>query len=106
MRSRSVGSWSFLWKRHTDIYKTWSLDKVRHICYNVCMIKGCVGFSRIGNSLITKMLLVRGKRVVEVPLIWPLSTIMIKVWNSKNILRKIFYKNSTEFDQLKKSFNL
>ena len=44
-------------------------DKVRHICYNVCMIKGCVGFSRIGNSLITHMLLVRGKRVVEVPLI-------------------------------------
>jgi len=70
------------------------------------MIKGCVGFSRIGKSLITHMLLVRGKRVVEVPLIWPLSTFMIKVWNSKNILRKIFYKNSTEFDQLKKSFNL
>ena len=67
------------------------------------MIKGCVGFSRIGNSLITTMLLVRGKRVVEVPLIWPISYIMIKVWNSKNILRKIFYKNSTEFDQLKKS---
>ena len=67
------------------------------------MIKGCVGFSRIGNSLITKMLLVRGKRVVEVPLIWPVSYIMIKVCNSKNILRKIFYKNSTEFDQLEKS---
>ena len=54
------------------------------------MIKGCVGFSRIGKSLITHMLLVRGKRVVEVPLIWPLSTFMIKVWNSKNILRKNF----------------
>ena len=66
-------------------------------------IKGCVGFSRIGNSLITTMLLVRGKRVVEVPLIWPVSYMMIKVWNSKNILRKIFYKNSTEFDQLEKS---
>jgi len=67
------------------------------------MIKGCVGFSRIGNSLITKMLLVRGKRVVEVPLIWPFGYIMIKVWNSKNILRKIFYKNSTDFKQLEKS---
>ena len=66
-------------------------------------IKGCVGFSRIGKSLITHMLLVKGKRVVEVPLIWPLSTILIKVWNSKNILRKIFYKNSTEFRQLEKS---
>ena len=70
------------------------------------MIKGCVGFSRIGKSLITKMLLVRGKRVVEVPLIWPLSTFMIKVWKSKNFLRKIFYKDSTEFDQLKKSLNV
>ena len=67
------------------------------------IIKGCVGFSRIGNSLITTMLLVRGKRVVEVPLIWPLGYIMIRLWNSKNILGKIFYKNSTEFDQLKKS---
>ena len=79
---------------------------MRHICYNKNMIKGCVGFSRIGNSLITKMLLVRGKRVVEVPLIWPVSILMIKVWNSKNILRKIFYKNSTEFDQLKKQVNI
>ena len=69
-------------------------------------IKGCIGFSRIGNSLITTMLLVRGKRVVEVPLIWPLSTFMIKVWKSKNILRKIFYKNSTEFNQLKKQVNI
>lgn len=67
------------------------------------MIKGCIGFVRIGNSLITHMLLVRGKRVVEVPLIWPLSILMIKVWNSKNILRKIFYKNSTDFRQLEKS---
>ena len=67
------------------------------------MIKGCVGFSRIGNSLITKMLLVRGKRVVEVPLIWPLSTFMIKVWKSKNILRKIFYKNSTDWKDILES---
>lgn len=67
------------------------------------MIKGCIGFVRIGNSLITHMLLVRGKRVVEVPLIWPLSILMIKVWKSKNNLRKIFYKNSTDFRQLEKS---
>ena len=67
------------------------------------MIKGCVGFSRIGKSLITTMLLVRGKRVVEVPLIWPLSTFMIKVWKSKNILRKIFYKNSTDWKDILES---
>ena len=67
------------------------------------MIRGCVGFSRIGKSLITTMLLVRGKRVVEVPLIWPLSTFMIKVWKSKNILRKIFYKNSTDWKDILES---
>ena len=67
------------------------------------MIKGCIGFSRIGNSLITRMLLVRGKRVVEVPLIWPISWFMIKTWNSKNILRKILYKKPLEFNQLEKS---
>ena len=58
------------------------------------VIKGCIGFSRIGNSLITKMLLVRGKRVVEVPLIWPISTLMIRLWKTKNILGKILFKKS------------
>ena len=51
------------------------------------MIKGCVGFSRRGNSIITNMLLVRGNRVIEVPLIWPISTIMKMVW-SLTILKK------------------
>ena len=67
------------------------------------LFKGCIGFTRIGSSCITKMLLVRGKRVVEVPLIWPVSYIMIRLWKTKNILGKIFYKNSTGFDQLEKS---
>ena len=56
------------------------------------MIKGCVGISRIGKSLIILIcyLFIRGKRVVEVPLIWPLSTIMIKVWNSQKYPPKNF----------------
>ena len=70
------------------------------------MIKGCIGFVYIKGSLTGKMLLVRGKRVKEVCLPYPLYILMLRLWNSKNILRKIFYKNSTEFDQLKKSFNL
>ena len=67
------------------------------------VIKGCIGFSRIGNSLITKMLLVRGKRVVEVPLIWPISTLMIRLWKTKNILGKILFKKSIEFDQFRQA---
>ena len=72
MRSRPW-FWTLTLETRTDIYNIKKPDKVRHICYNVCMIKGCVGFSRIGNSLITHMLLVRGKRVVEVLLYVPVS---------------------------------
>jgi len=67
------------------------------------MIKGCVGFSHISGSLTGNMILVRGKRVKEVCLPYPLYILMLRLWNSKNILRKIFYKNSTEFDHLEKS---
>ena len=70
------------------------------------VIKGCIGFSRIGNSLITKMLLVRGKRVVEVPLIWPISTLMIRLWTTKNILGKIFYYKPNFRTQLEKAKSL
>jgi len=70
------------------------------------VIKGCIGFSRIGNSLITKMLLVRGKRVVEVPLIWPISTLMIRLWKTKNILGKILYYKPNFKTQLEKAKSL
>ena len=36
--SLSAGIWSFLWKRHTDIYNITELDKVRHICYNTTIM--------------------------------------------------------------------
>ena len=67
------------------------------------MIKGCIGFTYIKGSLTGMMLLVRGKRVIEVCLPYPLYILMLRLWKTKNILGKIFYKNSTEFDQLEKS---
>ena len=70
------------------------------------MIKGCVGFSIIGGRLFGDMLLVRGKRVLHIPLPIGVYHIMKRLWSSKNILRKIFYKESIEFDQLKKQVNI
>ena len=70
------------------------------------MIKGCIGFSIIGGRLVGDMLLVRGKRVLHIPLPIGVYHIMKRLWSSKNILRKIFYKESTEFDQLKKQVNI
>ena len=67
------------------------------------MIKGCVGFSYISGRLFGDMLLVRGKRTINIPLPYPVYVIMKRLWSSKNILRKIFYKNSTDFKQLEKS---
>ena len=67
------------------------------------MIKGCIGFTHIEGRLTGKMLLVRGKRVIEVSLPYPLYILMLRLWNSKNILGKILYRNSTRFDQLEKS---
>ena len=70
------------------------------------MIKGCVGFSYISGRLFGDMLLVRGKRVLHIPLPIGVYHIMKRLLSSKNILRKIFYKESTEFDQLKKQVNI
>ena len=70
------------------------------------MIKGCIGFSIIGGRLVGDMLLVRGKRVLHIPLPIGVYHIMKRLWSSKNILRKIFYKESIEFDQLKKQVNI
>ena len=67
------------------------------------MIKGCIGFSYISGRLFGDMLLVRGKRVVSVPLPYPLYVIMKRLWSSKNILRKIFYKDSTDWKDILES---
>ena len=67
------------------------------------MIKGCVGFSYISGRLFGDMLIVRGKRVISVPLPWPVYVIMKRLWRSKNILRKIFYKDSTDWQDILES---
>ena len=66
-------------------------------------IKGCVGFSRIHGRLFGDMILVRGKRTLHVPLPLFMYHIMVKLWSSKNILRKIFYKDSTDWQDILES---
>ena len=66
-------------------------------------IKGCVGFSYIRGRLFGDMLLVRGKRVLHIPLPYPVYVIMKRLWSSKNILRKIFYNNSTDWERILES---
>ena len=67
------------------------------------MIKGCVGFSYISGRLVGDMLLVRGKRVLHIPLPIGVYHIMKRLWRSKNILRKIFYKDSTDWQDILES---
>ncbi len=38
-RVLGVGTWSFLWKRHTDIFNMTELDIMRQMVYNVSMTK-------------------------------------------------------------------
>ena len=60
------------------------------------MIKGCVGFSIISGRLIGDMLIVRGKRVVHIPLPIGVYHIMKQLWRRENILGKILFKDSTK----------
>jgi len=70
------------------------------------MIKGCVGFSYIEGHLCGSMLLVRGKRVVEVRLPYPIYLIMARSWKRENFLGKfLFKKSNNDFGLLKDKFN-
>jgi hypothetical protein len=65
------------------------------------MIKGCIGFSYVSGHLCGSMLLVRGKRVVEVRLPVGLYSIMARLWKRENFLGKILYeKSKNEFGLL------
>jgi len=64
------------------------------------MIKGVIGFSYIDGRFYGHMLIVRGKRVINLPLPWGVYHCMLRLWSSKNILRKIFYKNSTDWKEI------
>jgi len=70
------------------------------------VIKGCIGFCHIKGSLTGMMLLVRGKRVIEVCLPYPLYILMLRLWKTKNILGKIFYYKPNFKTQLEKAKSL
>ena len=65
------------------------------------MIKGCVGFSHIQGRLFGNMILVRGKRTIDVPLPYPVMYIMARLWRRKNFLGKILFRKSIDFNQFK-----
>jgi len=67
------------------------------------MIKGCVGFSIISGRLIGDMILVSGKRVIHVPLPIGVYHIMKQLWRRENILGKILFKKSIEFNQFRQA---
>ena len=60
------------------------------------MIKGCIGFSIISGHLCGDMLIVRGKRVVHIPLPIGVYHVMAQLWKRKNILGKFLFKDSTK----------
>ena len=60
------------------------------------MIKGCIGFSYVSGRLVGDMLIVKGKRVISVPLPIGVYHVMKRLWKRKNILGKILFKESTK----------
>tara|TARA_A100001011_G_scaffold347334_1_gene384388 strand:- start:50 stop:259 length:210 start_codon:yes stop_codon:yes gene_type:complete len=67
------------------------------------MIKGCIGFSYISGRLFGQMMLVRGKRVIHVPLPIGIYSVMLRLWKRKNILGKILFKKSTDWQDIRKA---
>ena len=70
------------------------------------MIKGCIGFTYVEGSLTGMMLLVRGKRVIEISLLYPLYLLMLRLWRTENILGKILYYKPKFETQLEKAKSL
>ena len=69
--------------------------------YSVSMIKGCIGFSIISGRLIGDMLIVRGKRVIHVPLPIGVYHIMKRLSRRENILGKFLFDNpNTDFQSI------
>ena len=58
------------------------------------MIKGCIGFSYIKGNLFGTMILVRGKRTLDIPLPIGIYSVMAQLWKRKNILGKFLFKKS------------
>ena len=70
------------------------------------MIKGCIGFSYISGRLYGHMLIVRGKRVINIPLPIGVYHVMVRLWKRKNILGKILYKESNWRKELEQAKSL
>ena len=70
------------------------------------MIKGCVGFSYISGRLYGHMLIVRGKRVINIPLPIGVYHVMVQLWKRKNILGKILFKKEPWSVQMERAKSL
>ena len=70
------------------------------------MIKGCVGFSHISGRLFGDMLLVRGKRVLHIPLPYPVYLLMIRLWRSKKYPGKFLFSKPSWKSELEKAKRL
>ena len=67
------------------------------------MIKGCVGFSHVRGRLFGTMILVRGKRTIDIPLPWFVIPYMSRLWTRKNILGKFLFKKNTDWQDILKT---
>ena len=63
------------------------------------IIRGCVGFSYISGRLIGHMIVVRGKRVINIPLIKPVYNLYKWLYGSK--IKSLFYSNKNDLSSIK-----
>ena len=70
------------------------------------MIKGCVGFSHIQGHFFGNMILVRGKRTIDIKLPYPIMLIMARLWRSDNFLGKFLYEKKEWQVQLEEAKSL
>ena len=70
------------------------------------MIKGCVGFSYIKGNLFGNMILVRGKRTLDIKLPYPILLVMARLWRSDNFLGKFLYEKKSWQVQLDEAKSL
>ena len=70
------------------------------------MIKGCVGFSHIQGHLFGNMILVRGKRTLDIKLPYPIMLVMARLWRSDNFLGKFLYEKKSWQVQLDEAKSL
>ena len=69
-------------------------------------IKGCVGFSHIRGRLFGNMILVRGKRNIDIKLPYPIMLVMARLWRNDNFLGKFLYEKKPWYVQLEEAKSL